>query len=63
MTTDEQKWIDDASYEELLKRWRFGALGDDIFTGESGIYYAKSMSDKKGKCDHVRASKNIGWGN
>jgi len=61
MTEDQKTWIDEASYEELLRKWRFAELGNSIFAGESGVYYSKIMHEKKANCDHVQASKNIGW--
>jgi len=65
MTSDEmKKWIDNASYEELLSKWRFAEAGDPFFQGEMGRYYEKRMYAKKnevGDAEHVRASKSIGW--
>lgn len=62
--TDELKeWIDSASYETLLRKWRFAPVGDEIFFGESGHYYSDVMFRKKNECDHVGASKRVGWGN
>ena len=63
---DEQmkKWIDEASYEQLLERWRFARCGDPFFQGEAGDYYAKVMAEKRqkvGEAEHVRASKSVGW--
>ena len=56
-----QQWIDNASYEELLSKWRFSSLGDPMFQGETGDYYAKVMKEKRENVDHVSASKRIGW--
>lgn len=63
MTAREKDWIDTASYEALLRRWRFGA-GDPVFNGESGSYYAEVMRarrEKYGPEVHTAASKAIGW--
>lgn len=57
----DKKWIDESSYESLLRRWRNAPPGDPIFNGESGKYYQKVMSKKKDMCDHVAASKRVGW--
>jgi len=57
-------WIDGASYEELLRRWRFAPSGDPIFQGETGDYYTKVMAKKReeiGPGEHTKASKKIGW--
>lgn len=64
MTKDEMKhWIDAASYEDLLRRWRCGAIGDPLFQGEIGRYYTLAMAKKKADLSHadqVRISKDIG---
>ena len=65
MNKDEMKnWIDNASYEQLLSRWRFGTIGDPMFQGETGDYDCEVMKKKRGEVgneEHVRASKSIGW--
>ena len=65
MIEESQKaWIDNASYEDLLRRWRFGVDGDPMFRGEAGKYYGKVMAEKRkkvGDAGHAQASKNIGW--
>jgi hypothetical protein len=61
MTPEQQRWIDSASYEQLLEKWRFAPAGDPMFQGDTGDYYSDVMSQKKSSCGHVRASKNIGW--
>lgn len=57
-------WIDGASYEALLSRWRFAPVGSPWFQGEIGEYYMKKMAEKRatvGDAAHVSASKSIGW--
>lgn len=64
MTNEQKKWIDEASYSQLLKRWRFGD-GDNIFQGETGAYYAKVMTERREALEpgqHTAISKIIGWG-
>ncbi len=66
MTTEEmKKWIDSASYETLLHRWRFAPAGGDLmFQGEVGDYYSKVMFKKKDALpagEQVSASKTVGW--
>lgn len=65
MTTEEMtKWIDNASYEQLLARWRNAPIGSAWFQGEVGEYYTEKMKTKRaevGDEEHVRASKAIGW--
>ena len=59
-----KKWIDNASYEQLLSCWRNAPVGDQIFVGEVGDYYNRRMAKKRlevGDAEHVRASKSIGW--
>lgn len=64
MTVEEMKqWIDSASYESLLSKWRFAAAGNPFFQGELGDYYSEKMKEKReevGAGEAVRASKNIG---
>ena len=56
-------WIDHASYEQLLSRWRFEPAGSRWFQGTVGDYYAKVISErrKSDPAEHIRASKAIGW--
>lgn len=57
-------WIDNASYEDLLRKWRFTPTGSPFFQGEMGNYYQVVMARKRqaaGEAEHVRASKAIGW--
>lgn len=61
MTERDKLWIDNASYEDLLRKWRHAPLGDPMFEGETGDYFCKVMSAKKESCDDVRASKLVGW--
>lgn len=56
-------WIDQASYEQLLERWRFAKSGDPAFSGATGTYYSMEM-DRRRRADpsiHTKASKAIGW--
>ena len=65
MTEKEMKdWIDNASYESLLKKWRFTSVSDAFFQGVTGEYYKTVMFKKRdeiGNAAHVRASKAVGW--
>ena len=61
MNEQDKLWIDNASYEELLLKWRYAQLGDYMLQGETGEYFSKVMFTKKMTCDHVQASKNVGW--
>jgi hypothetical protein len=61
---DLKEWIDDASYEELLRRWRFAPSGDPFFIGEMGEYYSRKIAERRkevGEEEHTRVSKEIGW--
>jgi hypothetical protein len=64
---DEMKtWIDNASYESLLSRWRCAPAGSPWFQGEIGQYYKQVMFAKRdavGGAEAVRASKAVGWDN
>ena len=63
MTTKEKAWIDLASYEQLLSRWRFAPAGDPYFSGETGKYFSKMMQQRKEEnpAGAVEASKRIEW--
>lgn len=63
MTPEEKAWIDSASYESLLSKWRFAPSGSPWFQGETGSYYAKVMAEKKtaDPGGAITASKTIGW--
>lgn len=64
MTKAQQDWIDNASYEELLRRWRFAPSGDPYFQGDTGQYYQAAMARRRaevGSAEHVLASKTVGW--
>lgn len=57
-------WIDNASYTELLRKWRFSKVGDKMFSGSTGRYYREIMFKKRDEIGHdacVRASKFVGW--
>jgi len=64
MTPTQKEWIDNASYEALLRRWRFAPVGDPMLQGDTGDYYSKVMSQRRaevGDEEHTAASKRIGW--
>lgn len=64
MNQNMKDWIDNATYEELLRRWRNASAGDPFFQGETGKYYSEVMARKRGETPHaeqVAASKRIGW--
>ena len=59
-----KKWVDEASYEQLLRRWRFAPEGDYFFQNDNGKYYALKMGEKGrsiGEKEEIRISKLIGW--
>lgn len=65
MTKEEKDWIDNASYIQLLGKWRNAPVGDAMFAGDTGDYFAKVMQERKkdiGPAGHTAASKYIGWG-
>jgi len=64
MTDEQEKWIDDASYYDLLLKWRFSPSGNPFFADECGKYFKKVMEEKRAAdpANAVRVSKDIGWG-
>jgi hypothetical protein len=64
MTPEQKQWIDNASYADLLGKWRFASLGDSYFQGECGTYYARRMETKRMELkpeEQVAISKSIAW--
>ena len=60
----DKAWIDEASYEDLLHKWRFTPLGDDYFQGARGDYFRDVMFAKKKALppeEQVAISKRVGW--
>ena len=66
MTTEEMiAWIDAASYEDLLRNWRFAPAGDPFFMDEVGRHYRAVMEQRRNEVGpeaHIAASKTIGLG-
>jgi len=63
LTPKNKAYIDGLDYEQLLSHWRFAAVGDPWFEGETGKYWAERLGEMK-EADpnrHVIASKSIGW--
>lgn len=59
-----KEWIDNATYQQLLGRWRNAPSGSPWFEGEVGEYYTAAMKKKRSETPHdgqVAASKAIGW--
>ena len=60
-----RRWIDEATYTELLRKLRFSPIGDPYFQGEMGDYFLarmRAMREEPGGDEaHVMASKAIGW--
>lgn len=64
MTAQEKEWIDKASTEQLLGKWRFAPVGDEYFQdAERVAYFQKAMQEKRSAdpAGWTRASKNLGW--
>lgn len=62
---DMKDWIDRASYQQLLGKWRFAPVGDPYFTTpEVYEHFQEAMKRKRaevGDGGHVAASKSLGW--
>jgi hypothetical protein len=59
-----KRWVDGASYVELLRKWRFEPSGSPWFEGEMGEYFQAVMSQRSQETsgeERVRASKSLGW--
>ena len=58
------KWIDEASYTQLLYKIRFAPIGSPFFQGRVGEHFQKVCAKRRaeiGDAGHVKASKEIGW--
>jgi len=56
-------WIDNASPEALLRRWRFGVSTDPIVQGEVGEYFSKAFAKMRRELGSKfpALSKKVGW--
>lgn len=64
LTEEIKKEIDNMEYAQLLSKWRHSPIGDPMFQGDSGDYFAKVMREKKDSLTHenqVAISKSVGW--
>ena len=58
------EWVKNASYESLLRRWRFAPLGDPAFVGKTGEMFSQRLNEERAKLTHderVAVSKKVGW--
>jgi hypothetical protein len=58
------EWIENATYAQMLERWRFSPPGDSMFVGGNGDYFRRAMEKKKAALspqECVEISKRIGW--
>lgn len=61
---EQAEWIKQASYEDLLRKWRFAKAGDPMFFGKDGADFAREMQRKKlllQEHEQVAISKKVGW--
>jgi len=49
MTPAQRVWIDNATHEEMLSKWRTAPVGDPLLQMETGIYFKKIMNEKFAK--------------
>ena len=65
MTDEEMKqWIAAASYEDLLRKWRFEPAGSNFFSPSVGAYFSDTMVELRNGMSYAEAvevSKKIGW--
>ena len=56
--------IDEMTYEQMLRLWRFSPSGHKMFIGDVGTYFSEIMKKKSNALSQdelVQTSKNIGW--
>lgn len=51
--------IDRMTREEMARAWRFARIGDPLFQGEAGEYFAERFASLGGMSPSI--SKTIGW--
>jgi hypothetical protein len=58
-----KQWIDDTSFEELLRHLRTAPADDSLLQGVIDSYYNKVLEEKRkvNPKEAVAASKRIGW--
>ena len=59
-----RQWIDQASYVQLLKRWRFASTISPWTEGNLGQYFKEELFKKKDALspeEQIAASKAVGW--
>ncbi len=63
MKPEDKQWIDEAPYEDLLRKWRFARVGDPMLQGDTGGYLSKMLTQKRNAdpAAAVYASKRVGW--
>jgi hypothetical protein len=65
LTPENKSHINSLDYRELLRRWRFAPIGDEMFQGETGKYWRQRMTELRqlpgGDELHTQCSKSIGW--
>ena len=65
MTNEERiEWIKNATYKEVLRKWRFQPYISPWFVDEVGDFYLEEMSKRRKEMPHsekVKVSKEVGW--
>lgn len=63
MTEVEKRWIDQASYEDLLAKVRYEPVRSPWFMGDTGVYMLARFEALKrvtSRIEHTRISKKLG---
>lgn len=61
---ERKAWIDNATYEQLLKKWRHEPCGSQWFQSPLGDYFRDVMHEKRkalSSGQHAQISKSVGW--
>ena len=65
ISTEDMETIDAMTYEQMLRKWRFGTADRLMFQGATGEYFRDTMNEKGEAIsmeDRVAISKRIGLG-
>jgi hypothetical protein len=66
VTKEDKDWLENASYSDLLRRWRFAPTSDPLVQDDAGIYFQQVLDRRRkeiGVDEHIRISKMIGFRN
>lgn len=63
LTEERNQYIDSLDIYQVLEKVRYGRIGDEWMTGQTGERWMKRMSELREQDPgaYVQASKSLGW--